>query len=326
MEPSRKVHIIGAVSATLQPSRPEIPVALNAALAGALLTLHAGVLIALPLARGAGWPALALALATPALWSLVHEAIHGSMHPARRINRALGRALGVAFGAPFAMLQLGHLLHHRFNRTPSEPAEAFDPAVTPRVRAAARYYLRLLGGLYVFLAASCVLFLLPKRWIVALADRLAAGDPLAAPIARTLTRPRELAAIRADSVATLAFYGAAFALYGTAAAWLAAALALRALWISLNDNVYHYGTPAGARRHGLNLRAPAAVRWLLLDFNLHGIHHADPACPWTGLARRFEASGHRYDGGLAAALAAQLRGPLPAAVPQASSPSASASR
>ncbi|HSO06488.1 MAG TPA: fatty acid desaturase, partial [Pelomicrobium sp.] len=197
-----------------------------------------------------------------------------------------------------------------------------DPAATPRVRATLRYYLRLLGGLYVFLALTCVLFLLPRRGIGALGGRLAADDPLAGPITRTLTRPQELAAIRVDAVLALTLYGGAFWLYGAHAHWLALALALRALWVSLNDNAYHYGTPAGDDRHGLNLRASTPARWLLLNFNLHGVHHLDPGCPWTGLRRRFEAGGSSYDGTLIAAFAAQLRGPVPA---QASSASGSGS-
>jgi hypothetical protein len=102
------------------------------------------------LPRDAAWGSLLvpLALANTPLWSLTHESIHGSLLRDRGWNDRLGRALAIGYGAPFALIKAGHLLHHRFSRTPRERTEVFDPAVTSWRRQAPLYCLRLFGGLY----------------------------------------------------------------------------------------------------------------------------------------------------------------------------------
>jgi fatty acid desaturase len=49
---------------------------------------------------------------------------------------------------------------------------------------------------------------------------------------------------------------------------------------------------------------------LFLNFNLHGIHHINPAISWINLPHAFEVQGGRYQGGYFAAAFRQLLGPI----------------
>ena len=51
------------------------------------------------------------------------------------------------------------------------------------------------------------------------------------------------------------------------------ALAGRGLLISFLDNVYHYETPVNDVFFAKNLRLAKPLQGILLNFNLHGIHH-----------------------------------------------------
>jgi fatty acid desaturase len=293
---------------------PAAPSPLNGALVAGAIAVQLGALLALPLAIDADprW-GLALApvvLATNSYWSLVHEAIHGLLFANRRINDAAGRLLGILFAAPFRPLRTGHLLHHRFSRTPRERTEVFDPAHTPRWRAALAYYPRLVGGLYLAEVMVAAAALAPKRALAALERRLEGDHTVVHLVVRALREPGAHAELRADAAAIAALYGASLALYGAHWWMLAAALAGRAFLVSFADNAYHYGTALDAPRDAKNVRAPRWVEAALLNFTLHGVHHLHPSLPWHALRPRFVAAGQRYDERWLGALARQLRGPI----------------
>src|SRR5690349_1480566 len=133
----------------------------GAALATLLLQLFALPLLLLPRDARWAWLLVPIALTTVPLWSLIHEAIHGGLLRERGWNDRLGRVLAAGYGAPFTLLKAGHLLHHRFSRTPRERTEVYDPARTTWLAAARAYYPRLLGGLYAAEMASVLLALVP---------------------------------------------------------------------------------------------------------------------------------------------------------------------
>ncbi len=56
------------------------------------------------------------------------------------------------------------------------------------------------------------------------------------------------------------------------------------------------------------LAAPLAK--LLLNFNLHGIHHINLAISWIHLPKAFEVQAGRFQGGYFAAALSQLGGPI----------------
>jgi fatty acid desaturase len=91
---------------------------------------------------------------------------------------------------------------------------------------------------------------------------------------------------------------------------LVAALLTRGFLISFLDNVYHYETTVGDIFYAKNLRLAPLLSKLLLHFNLHGVHHVNPAVPWIHLPKAFHAGTRQFQGGYFAASARQLRGPI----------------
>ena len=85
----------------------------------------------------------------------------------------------------------------------------------------------------------------------------------------------------------------------------------RGFLISFLDNVYHYETPVSdvfLRQESYVCRRPLAG--LLLNFNLHGIHHINPAISWIDLPKAFDVQAGKYHGDYFAAALRQLRGPI----------------
>jgi len=265
----------------------------------------------LPLSGWWGLTLVPLALLSNSFWSLIHEAIHDSFHPASRINRLAGRLLSVFFGGPFCVLRLSHLLHHKFNRTPLEGTELYQPERGSRARAGVGYYLQILGGLYLIEAISSWPFFFPRKLLRLLERRFFSRDNLSGILWRSLMKDETIREVRLDGAVILALWGVSAVCYGGNWRLLAGALFLRAFLISFLDNVYHYRTPVNDIWYARNLRLPQWTARMLLHFNLHGVHHRSPALPWTLLPEAFAAQSGHYDGDYFVAALRQLSGPVP---------------
>jgi fatty acid desaturase len=291
------------------------PVKINAALAGFQIAVNLFQFLLLPLwllpANALwGWLLLPLAFLTNPFWSLIHEAIHDLFHPVPRINILFGRTAGILFGAPFRVLRLSHLLHHKLNRTPMEATELFDAAKESRLRASGGYFFQILGGLYLVEVLSAVLFLLPRGWIRAFNARYIKPQSVSGILMQNWTTDEAYSEIRTDGAWVLGWFGLSLWAYGSHWPLLAALLAARGFLISFLDNVYHYRTPVNDIFYASNLRLPAPLAALLLNFNLHGVHHQNPAAPWWRLPLLFRDSAQIYHGGYFSAAARQLYGPV----------------
>jgi fatty acid desaturase len=282
------------------------------ALALGLLAFQLFVLPLWLLPRDASWAWLLapLAFANTPLWSLTHESIHGSLLRDRDWNDRLGRALAVGYGAPFALLKAGHLLHHRFSRTPRERTEVYDRAETTWWRRAPGYYVRLIGGLYLAEAVSVLLLFVPRQGWLAIARWSDSPTSVSAQLFETVAS-RRLPAFRVDAALIIALYAGAFVAYGPHWWMLLAALGARAFMVSVADNAYHYGTELDAPLEAMNLRLPRTLELFILAFNLHGVHHKHPGLAWPDLRAAFVADGGRFDLGWFAALGRQVGGPVP---------------
>lgn len=298
------------------------PYRLNALLAAAAFIIAAIQLLIVPilLMPGAGPKAGLLvgaiavlsSLTTPFNRALLHEAIHGRMVRRRNWNVWLGRALAICSGISFDAIRLGHMTHHRFPRHALDRVDVIEPGMN-RVTATVKFYFGLLGWLYVREILSAMIMLLPRRainWVAShlLPDDEATSVTLRGALGRGLDR--RLARIRLDSVLVILVYGGAFYLYGEWWPVLLAAIALRGLIVSLQDNVAHYDTPAviGAPAH--NSHASRLVALFMLNSNLHGVHHDQPDVPWSRLPRAFVRAGGNYSGGYFTLLAKQFYGPV----------------
>jgi fatty acid desaturase len=292
-----------------------IPVGLNFSLALFYVVINLYQFIVLPLfllpsTRTWAWTLLPLALLTNPYWSLIHESIHDLFHPNRNINAFFGRLLSILFGSPFRILRLSHLVHHKLNRTPAEGTEYYDRAATTKARAAPGYYFQICAGLYLVELLSPVYFLLPRAIPAWVFDRFIRPDSVSGVLMKTWLGAASLREIRFDGLLTLCWIALAFFCYGGDWLLLIAVLSARAFLISFLDNVYHYATPVGDIFYARNLRLAAVPAKLLLHFNLHGVHHLNPAIPWIDLPQAFDAQAGKYHDDYFAAAVRQLRGPI----------------
>jgi fatty acid desaturase len=298
--------------------RPPRLAALNFSLAAAHVLANLFQFFLLPryvLPHSMAWSLALIPLAAfnNSFWALIHESIHDLLDSSRRLNEAVGRLLAVFFGSPFRLLRLTHLSHHKFNRSLKERGtEIYDPQATSKGKARLSHFGQILGGLYLSEVFTPLLFLLPRRLFQNLARRI--PDPESQHeqwLARNLTDASVFREIRIDGAAILIFFTLSALCYREHE-WLFAAIILsRAFFISFLDNVYHYGTPLNRSSSGYNLRLPKFLSSLILNFNLHGVHHVYPYLPWTRLPEFLVRQGALYDQGYFTAAARQLRGPVP---------------
>lgn len=270
-------------------------------------------LLLLPLSPWWGLTLLPLMALNNPFWSLIHEAIHDMFHPSRGVNRAAGRLLAVFFASPFLVLRLSHLLHHKLNRSPVEATELYVPEKTSKARASMGYFAHILGGLYLLELASPWLFFLPRALLRRMERRYLSGADLAGNLIKGLMRDEAIREMRVDGLVITALFAGSAASYGVYWPWLAGALLARAFLISFLDNVYHYATPVDDTFYARNLMLPRVLAAGLLHFNLHGIHHRNPAIPWIALPEAFDRQSLRFDGGYFSAALCQLAGPIPQA-------------
>jgi fatty acid desaturase len=122
---------------------------------------------------------------------------------------------------------------------------------------------------------------------------------------------RVLGTIRADALLAVSVMAASAGAFGRHWPMLLAFLGARGVLVSVFDNVYHFGTPVDRPDYARNLWLPGPLRILVLNMNLHRVHHLRPALPWWALPAEFRANADRYDASLLRTAAAQFAGPLP---------------
>src|SRR5450631_2452238 len=134
-------------------------------LAGALIQLIVAPLFFLPQT-----PVLAIAVvlllsfSTSLCRALLHEAIHGRLARRKDWNIRLGRVLAICSGVAFDAIRLGHMTHHRFPRHQGDRADIIEPGKN-RIGVSVKFYLGLLGGVYLREILYSMVMLLPRRAI-----------------------------------------------------------------------------------------------------------------------------------------------------------------
>lgn len=292
-----------------------IPILINVSLACFYAALNLYQFIALPLwllPRNMmwAWTLLPLGLLTNPFWSLIHEAIHDLFHPSREVNALVGRFLAILFGSPFRILRMSHLLHHKLNRMPIEGTEYYDRTKASKAAAAPGYYFQVFIGLYLVEILSPLFFFLPRFCLQWFKARYMRTNSVSSLLMDNWLRRQALHEIRVDGLWTMSWLTLSFFCYGEHWPLLFMVLLGRGLLISFLDNIYHYETPVGDIFYAKNLWLAGPLTKLLMNFNLHGIHHVNPAIPWIHLPRAFEVQAGRYYGGYFAAALRQLHGPI----------------
>lgn len=290
-------------------------VAIYLALVGAAVwaaEVQAGLWLRVPLT-------LALGLWLDRIYAVGHEAAHRKLFPDQpRLNDLAGALLLAPLLAPLAVFRKIHAFHHGQNRRAPRVATLdvveLPPGPGPR-RALARAWgwcawllAVFAGGFYLHSLVSVLLFLLLPT---GLARRVSP--------AFKRWRGRDRARAWLELGAGLGLHAGVWLGCG-AEVWLAA-LGLPTLafaWVySLLLYVYHYRTTIGGdiRYNVRSLARSPVMSWLLLNFNEHATHHADPRIPWYLLPRRRVTLPPEYAGNqrvrtIAGAVLQQLRGPV----------------
>ena len=291
----------------------------NFSLAGLFILLQLFQFFILPiylLPKGSRWEYLVIPLAltiTP-LWALLHEAIHGVFNSSSRLNRVFGRILAICFGSPFNILRLTHLSHHKFNRAVTEKGtEIYDPKIVSCFRASIQYFFYIFCGLYLLEVTSIFIFFLPRKMFRRMRLRLLKqGNVQEKWLAAQFTDEAVVRQTQIDGLGIYVILALSACCFGQHWPVFAALLMLRTFLVSFYDNVYHYGTPLGVTVSGHNLFMPRSISRLVLNFNLHRIHHRYPNVPWTQLPKYFVGQSEVYDQHFLTAALNQLRGPIAA--------------
>ncbi|VVD73314.1 fatty acid desaturase [Pandoraea fibrosis] len=236
----------------------------------------------------ATWTLIPVLLLTPMHWGLIHESIHGQLRLNARANERTGRALSLLLGLPFELMRFGHLMHHRFTRQPFDrpdisalPANA---SVARRAQTWLGYQSRLLGGMWLAEVFAPVIAWLPVRRLPSLAMRALGSDPEDEDVRRRVVMfasdPVRRRRIQRDFLVLLAALAVALWAYGPWWPVFLATFVARGVWLSIADNLPHYGVGMDEPARARNFRAAAPARALLLNQHLHRVHHQYPTAPW----------------------------------------------
>ena len=255
---------------------------------------------------------IAIVLLTPLHWGLAHESFHGGLSRDAARNRVCGRLLGWFLCMSWDLIRFGHLMHHDSNRHLLDRPEVLEPGQT-RVGGGIAYFAKLLGGHAVISVLSGLGVLVPEAVTKRVIERVG-GDPELAKIRaaalRAFTNAERRTRIRGDLVMIALLVAGAIWAWGAAWPVFAASLGLRWMTLSLLDNAPHYGTSIDSGRAARNTRIPAALRWLIMNHNFHGVHHRLPDLNWRELPPEFDRLGGAYAGSWFVQVLRQFRGPL----------------
>ncbi|VVE10570.1 fatty acid desaturase family protein [Pandoraea anhela] len=263
---------------------------------------------------------LPVLLLTPMHWGLIHESIHGQLRVKPRANERTGRALSFFLGLPFEIMRFGHLMHHRFTRQPyDQPDISTLPANAPRARRVSRwlgYQSRLLGGMWATEVFAPLIAWIPVRRLPSLALSALGADPQDADVRRRVVMfasdPVRRHRIRRDFLLMLVALGLALWAYGPWWPVFVATFVARGVWLSIADNLPHFGVTMNEPARSRNFHAPALGGVLVLNHHLHRVHHQYPTAPWHLLP---EINAAQPTAGPVIpywrAIVRQFRGPLP---------------
>lgn len=276
-----------------------------------LATLHTSALIVAPLLAVYTNNNIFLCLMIPSLvftnttWALIHEGIHSNFNSDTKRNSFYSRLLSLFLHSNFEVLRFGHLMHHRYNRTDYDLTEGC--ADKKEGQSNIRYQLYKLGqnsayyfhitiGLYLAEVIGPILFLLPIKPIVNMAEQILGRDHGYIINGKNiLLQAKRLKTVRLDSVINLLLFFIIIYLFSDFLWIYLLYLLIRSVLISSADNLPHYGSSRDKITGAFNLSAPKWWQKMILNFNLHRVHHEHPNLAWHLLPAKFAAEEGCYD-------------------------------
>ena len=236
--------------------------------------------------RDIGWPwKLALlavwCLVMQGVFSMMHECFHRNGYRRPGPNQAMGVLASTLFGSSYTLIRVNHEGHHQRNRSNAELAEFILPGERPAFKTGL-YYFAILGGIWLgSFVATLLLPFVPFRHVKALAVRLVSMDGYNRSFAEF--DARDWQQLRLEAVLGVAFWLACIRLFHWDWQVLLLAYACFAFSYSSLQWIYHMRTPLDRVEGAYDLRLPAPVRWLFLNFNYNLTHHRLPRAAWQDL-------------------------------------------
>lgn len=248
---------------------------------GAIQAMHAPI--------GLPWKVAVLilfCLVMQGVFSMMHECFHHNGHRSVRTNWAFGVWASTMFGSSYTLIRVNHEGHHQRNRTPAELAEYILPGERP-VRKVGLYYFAVLGGIWLAsFIATLVLPLVPFRRVKGLAIRWTSMDGYNRAFAQFTARDWTL--LRSEAALALFVWITCSWVFGWQWQTLLLMYACFAFSYSSLQWIYHLRTPLDRVEGAFDLRLPAPIRWLFLNFNYNLQHHRRPDAPWQALHARVD--------------------------------------
>ncbi|HEY4967150.1 MAG TPA: fatty acid desaturase [Puia sp.] len=213
------------------------------------------------------------------VYSLIHEAEHGIIHPNETVNNIMGRWLSTLFIAPYTFFKHCHLKHHKKNRTDEEMWDLYYEHQEKSKKYGTLYGM-MIGLGYFSMWLAVLLYALAPRLIYTnfFYSQTEIGGFL-----KGSDRKDKVYHSRWESIFVILFQVLIFyALDLQWTAWLTLFVMHGFLWSSQNY-VNHAFSPRDIINGAHNLKMPAGLKWLYLNFNLHLAHHQNPKIPWIQL-------------------------------------------
>lgn len=242
---------------------------------------------------------------TNTTWALIHEGIHSNFNSDTKKNNIYSRFLAILIHSNFEVLKFGHLMHHRYNRTDYDLTEGCNTKSKQQSLLNYKFYLLLqnLGyyfhitiGLYLAELIGPLLMLIPINIITKYADKILGSEHGYVINGKNiLLKPARVKKIRLDNCINILFFSLIIFLYINTIWLYLTYLTIRALLISSVDNLPHYGCSRDKISGAFNLSAPRLWQAMILNFNLHRIHHKYPNLAWHLLPEKFNSDQDYYD-------------------------------
>jgi fatty acid desaturase len=229
--------------------------------------------------------AVGFALFNNTLFALLHEAVHGVASPSLTRNELMGHLTAVILPTSFTMQRVGHLGHHRRNRTDLELYDYYLPHQKRWLRNLWMYGGNLMGGYWCSIPIMGLLYLLAPRvwcspWFVErVAPNLGFG-PYVADMSKLPVRTVWPEVARAFAYQLSVFYLLDLNWQG----WLLAHWFFALYWSAL-QYVDHAWSARDVVEGAWNLRVPGPIRWVALNYHLHLAHHRQPEASWVELPK-----------------------------------------
>jgi len=265
------------------PSYP-IPRRLNVLIACTQIVVLLGILIGTAFVTK--WPyvmlmAMTYGIAMNSAYAMMHEAEHNLFHTNPRINHFVGAVLGLFFPAPYHLMRQGHIGHHLRNRSDDEAFDLYfdgDNAFWKHLQ----YYGILTGLFWIAVVSSNLIAVFHPGFFSNRSKVNLSCDRPTEAVMESLN-PRYTRVIQLEAISVIMIHSAiVIGLDIAPLRYFAVLFGFGYTWSAL-QYLHHFETDRDVRLGARNVRAFWWLDRLLLNHNLHLLHHMHPTVPWRYL-------------------------------------------